>query len=80
MGISELHQRKASPLHICCASIVKAKPALADNVEIDIANVSAKPARRIARLRKVVMLAPISAAARGARLMLEYALSRNEWE
>jgi hypothetical protein len=48
LGISELHQRKASPLHICCASIVKAKPELADNVETDIANASAKPARRIA--------------------------------
>jgi hypothetical protein len=48
LGISELHRRKASPLHICCASTVKAKPELDDSAETDIATVSAKPARRIA--------------------------------
>jgi hypothetical protein len=48
LGISELHRRNASPLHICCASTVKAKPELGDNAETDIANASAKPARRIA--------------------------------
>jgi hypothetical protein len=30
-GISELHSRNASPVHICCASALKAKPEVDDS-------------------------------------------------
>ena len=41
-GISELHRRNASPVHICCASALKAKLDVDDSAEKDAAKVSAK--------------------------------------
>ncbi len=33
LGISELHRRNASPVHICCASALKAKLEVDDSAE-----------------------------------------------
>jgi hypothetical protein len=46
LGISELHSRIASPVHICCASALKAKLEVDDNADIEAAKASTKPARR----------------------------------
>ena len=52
LGISELHRRMASLMHICCARALKAK--LDDDVTIDSA--SARPAVRLT-LRMVMLVA-----------------------
>src|SRR5664279_1036705 len=44
LGISELHSRKASPVHIDCASALKAKLELDDSAEKALAKASTKPA------------------------------------
>jgi hypothetical protein len=54
-GISELHRRNASPVHICCASALKAKLALADNADSEAAKASSKPALRSLLVKEVVM-------------------------
>ena len=36
-GMSELHRRKASPVHICCASALKAKLSLDDSADTETA-------------------------------------------
>jgi hypothetical protein len=41
-GISELQRRKASPVHICCASELKAKLAEEDSADIETAMTNAK--------------------------------------
>ena len=43
-GISSLHRRNASPVHICCASALKAKLEVDDSAEMETANASIKPA------------------------------------
>ena len=45
-GISELHRRKASPVHICCASELKAKLWLDDSAETEAAKANTRPALR----------------------------------
>ena len=45
-GISELQRRKASPVHICCASALKAKLAVEDTAEVARATARTRPARR----------------------------------
>jgi hypothetical protein len=45
-GISELQSLKASPVHICCASALKAKLAVEDTAEVARATARTKPAWR----------------------------------
>jgi hypothetical protein len=47
LGISELHRRNASLVHICCASALKAKLALDDSAEKETAKAATNPARRV---------------------------------
>jgi hypothetical protein len=56
LGISELHSRNASPVHICCASALKAKLALDDSAEKEAAKAMTKPAWRIVLVKEAVML------------------------
>src|SRR5690349_4739938 len=44
LGISELQNLKASPVHICCASLLKAKPGCEHSADIEMATASAAPA------------------------------------
>src|SRR6266404_27643 len=46
LGISELHKRNASPVHICCASELNAKLWLDERAETETAKASTKPAWR----------------------------------
>jgi hypothetical protein len=55
-GMSELHSRNASPVHICCASALKAKLELDDNAEKETAKASIKPAWRIVLVKDAVMV------------------------
>src|SRR2546423_2560635 len=54
-GISELHRRKASPVHICCASALKAKLALDDRAENETAKANTKLAWRIVLEKEAVI-------------------------
>jgi hypothetical protein len=55
LGISEPHSRIASPVHICCASALKAKLEVDASVDIETANASTKPAWRIVLVKDAVM-------------------------
>jgi hypothetical protein len=55
LGISELHRRNASPVHIDCASALKAKPEVDVTAEIEAAKTSAKPALRMVLVKVAVM-------------------------
>ena len=77
LGISELHSRNASPVHICCASALKAKLEVDDSAEIETANASIKPALRIVWLREVVIFGSLSAAGGGALLMVKSCQKRD---
>ena len=55
-GMSELHSRNASPVHICCASALKAKLELEDNAEKETAKASTKPAWRMVLVKDAVMV------------------------
>ena len=50
-GISELHRRNASPVHICCASGLKAKLEVDDSAVTETAKASSKPAWRMVLVR-----------------------------
>src|SRR6266700_2051074 len=54
-GMSELHRRKASPVHICCASALKAKLGLDDSADTEAAKASTRGARRSERLKVAIM-------------------------
>jgi hypothetical protein len=68
-GISELHSRNASPLHIDCASALKAKLEVDVTAEIETANATMSPACRIVWVRRLVIVAPLGAADRGVLSM-----------
>src|SRR5882724_1801414 len=55
-GISALHRRNASPVHICCASALKAKLAVEEISETVAAKANATLALRIGLLKTVVMI------------------------
>jgi hypothetical protein len=55
-GISELHRRKASLVHICCASALKAKLARDDSSEKEAAQASTKPAWQMVLKKDAVMV------------------------
>src|ERR1700687_1968845 len=76
LGISELHRRNASPLHICCASALKAKLALDDSAEQATAKASTRPAWRIVLVRDAVIFGSHWPALRGALLMDGHCLNR----
>jgi hypothetical protein len=59
-GISELQRRNASPVHICCASALKAKLEVDDSAEQETANANIRPARIV--LRKAIIFGSLSAA------------------
>ena len=54
-GISSLQSLKASPVHICCASELKAKLEVADAAENETAMTSAMPAWRMVLVKVAVM-------------------------
>jgi hypothetical protein len=54
-GISELQRRKASPVHICRASELKAKPEVDASAEKETAKPRTKPAWRIVLEKDAVM-------------------------
>src|SRR6266446_5239122 len=56
LGISELHSRNASPVHICCASAEYAKLEVDDSAEIEAAKATTKAAWRMVRVIKAVMV------------------------
>src|SRR6202022_1016599 len=56
LGISELQRRNASPVHICCASALKAKLELDDSAEKETAKANTKPAWRIVPVRNAVIV------------------------
>src|SRR5207302_9420425 len=51
-GISELQRRNASPVHICWASALKAKPDVEVTAENEAATASTKPALRTVLVKK----------------------------
>jgi hypothetical protein len=55
LGISELHSRNASPVHICCASALKAKLEVDDSAEMEAATASIKPAWRSVLVKDAVI-------------------------
>jgi hypothetical protein len=55
-GISELQRRNASPVHICCASALKAKLELDESAEKETAKATINPAWRIVLLQDAVIL------------------------
>ncbi len=54
-GISELHSRNASLVHIDCASALKAKLEVDETAQIEAATASAKPALRMVLVKVAVM-------------------------
>ena len=68
-GMSELHRRNASPVHICCASALKAKLELDDNAEKETAKASTKPAWRMVLVKDAVMVGSLWPGSAGAFLM-----------
>jgi hypothetical protein len=56
LGISELQRRNASPVHIDCASALKAKLELDDSAEKESAKARAKPAWRIVLVKEAVIV------------------------
>jgi hypothetical protein len=74
-GISELQRRNASPVHICCASALKAKLELDESAEKETAKATTKPARRIVLLRDAVILG--SSVCRGSRRVVDAYWCRN---
>jgi hypothetical protein len=56
LGISELHRRNASLVHIDCASALKAKLEVEEIAEIEAAKASAKPALRMVLVKVAVMV------------------------
>src|SRR5476651_2021278 len=69
LGISELQRRKASPVHIDCASALKAKLALDDSAEKETAKASTKPAWRSVLVTDAVMVGSCWPAPAGPFLM-----------
>jgi hypothetical protein len=55
LGISELHRRKASPVHICCASALKAKLEVDASAEKETAKASTNAVWRRVLLKDAVM-------------------------
>jgi hypothetical protein len=55
-GISELHRRKASLVHICCASALKAKLEVDDSADSEAARARIKPAWRTVLVKDAVIL------------------------
>jgi hypothetical protein len=51
-GISELHRRNASPVHICCASSLNAKLEVDDSAATEATTASAKLAWRSALVER----------------------------
>src|SRR5579863_1727681 len=56
LGISELHRRNASPVHICCASALNAKLEVDDSDENEAATASTRPAWRSVVVKDAVIL------------------------
>src|SRR6185369_6639228 len=54
-GMSALHRRNASPVHICCASALKAKLSRDDNADTETAKARIKVAWRSLRVKAAVM-------------------------
>jgi hypothetical protein len=75
LGISELHRRNASPVHICCASALKAKLWVEQSPDSETAKTSTKPAWRSVLMRDEVMFGSrLYRRISGALLMPAYAL------
>jgi hypothetical protein len=68
LGISELHSRIASPVHICCASALKAKLEVG-SAQMQAAKANAKPAWRRILMLSLVMVGFLTRRALRPRLM-----------
>jgi hypothetical protein len=71
-GMSELHRRNASPVHICCASALKAKLALDDNADTEKAMADIKLAWRNLRVKEEVMFGSHRRRGLRARLVMPH--------
>ena len=69
LGISELQRRNASPVHIYCASALKAKLEVDASAEKEPAKASTKPARRIVLVKDAVIFG--SSVSRGSRRVVD---------
>jgi hypothetical protein len=58
LAMSELQSRNAPPVHICCASALKAKPDV-DTAQRPMATASANPVRRIVLCESEVVGRPL---------------------
>src|SRR3984957_8033714 len=77
LGISELQRRNASPVHIDCASALKAKLELDDSAEKETTKAAAKPAWRIVLVKEAVIVG--SSVCRRSRRVVDGCLRRNGW-
>src|ERR1700731_3998404 len=77
LGISELQSRNASPVHIDCASALKAKLELDDSAEKETTKAAAKPAWRIVLVKEAVIVG--SSVCRRSRRVVDGCLCRNGW-
>jgi hypothetical protein len=68
-GISELHSRNASLVHIDCASALKAKLEVEASAENEVANASTKPAWRSVLVKDAVIFS--SSGCRGLRRVVD---------
>src|SRR5436190_9146708 len=70
-GISELQSRNASPVHICWASALKAKPEVEVTAENAAATATAKPALRTVFVKKAVIFGSHRRREGGARCLMD---------
>jgi hypothetical protein len=54
-GISELHRRNASPVHICCASALNAKLEEAESADMETARAMITPTLRVVLLHREII-------------------------
>jgi hypothetical protein len=74
-GICEPHRRNASPVHICCASALKAKLEEAESADMETARAKIMPTLRVVLLHREIIFRLLSG--RSVRpLFLGYTLSR----
>jgi hypothetical protein len=74
LGISELHSRNASPVHICCASALNAELWLDDSAAKATAKATTRPAWRMVLVIDALMFGS-HRPARGSLLMGGHCLS-----
>jgi hypothetical protein len=76
-GMSELHSRNASPVHICWASALKAKLSPDDSADMERATASNKLAWRSLRVKEAVMFGSRRHRCLRARLVMAHVARRH---